>query len=230
MSWLCLPHPPLAQIFLLHLSFSCFLLLFLFPSTFSKSFYLPFFLLTSFLSLLSSSPSPFSAHSSHYHLPLPLPNSSSHLPLPNTGSHQIFMLLEQGPIAQTRALLSAVLLRCVCVYYLYIHWLSVSAGIANMFLNISGEIVWNSPVADDDSLTALSDPQYFHSDSHTSTHTARTCQARRPHIKRCSLKHTHENHSNTQTHTYWKSQLPRKPHTYSSLKKGNTLQFDVPSK
>ncbi len=116
----------------------------------------------------------FPPHSSHSHPPPPL---SSHLLLLDTGSHQIFMLLEQGPIAQTHTLLSAVLLRCVresvcvCVYYLYIRWFSVSAGIANMFLNISSEIVWNSPVADDDSLTALSGPWRFHDNTNTHTHT-----------------------------------------------------------
>ena len=89
------------------------------------------------------------------------------------------MLLEQGPIAQTHTLLSAALLGlCVCVcacvwdvYYLYIRWLLVSAGIASMFLNISCEIVWNSQVSDDnDSLTALSGPRCFPANTHTHTH------------------------------------------------------------
>lgn len=42
-----------------------------------------------------------------------------------------------GPIAQTLALLSAVLLRCMCVYYLYIHRFGVSAGSPTCFSTLA---------------------------------------------------------------------------------------------
>lgn len=106
-------------------------------------------------------------------LPLPCPLTSSS----STRDHIKYLCCwNRGPIAQTHTLLSAVLLRCVCeiacVYYLYIRWFSASAGIANMFLNISCEIVWNSLVSDDnDSLTALSGPWRFHDNTHSLTHT-----------------------------------------------------------
>lgn len=106
------------------------------------------------------------------------------------------MLLEQRPFAQTHTLLSAVLLRCMCVYvsmhvpvhlhvyYLYIRCFSVSAGIANMFLNISGEIAWNFPVAKYDSLTALSGPQPFQHNSLTHAETCvRTYRCTRTHLQ-----------------------------------------------
>lgn len=132
-----------------------------FPPLVLKPPKLPFALLQLLPLLVRSvqSPSSLSLSPTSFHL---TPSSlASRLLLLDTGSHQIFMLLVQGPIAQTHTLLSAVLLRCVCVYYLYILWFSVSAGIANMFLNISSEIVWNSPVADNDILTALSGPRHF---------------------------------------------------------------------
>lgn len=44
-----------------------------------------------------------------------------------------------------------------------------------MFLNISSEIVWNSLVAVEDKLTALSGPRRFHDNIYTRAHTrART--------------------------------------------------------
>lgn len=82
---------------------------------------------------------------------------------------------------------------CVCVrdvYYLYIRWLLVSAGITNMFLNISCEIVWNSQVSDDnDSLTALSGPRCFPTDTHTHvrTHT-RTHLEKQPAMQKPSKR------------------------------------------
>lgn len=113
--------------------------------------------------------------SSAFPPPAPL---SSNLLLLDTGSHQIFMLLEQGPdCSNTHITVSRFVKVCVwdnvcaCVYYLYIRWFSASAGIANMFLNISCEIVWNSLVSDDnDSLTALSGPWRFHDNTHSHAH------------------------------------------------------------
>lgn len=120
---------------------------------------------------------------------------SSLVPSPPPPRHRItsniYAACTGADCSNTHITVSRFVKVCVCVYYLYIRRFSVSAGITNMFLNISGEIVWNSSVASIDILTALSGPRHCHDNARTHTHTIYVYDSQGSRAQTHSLTHSY---------------------------------------
>lgn len=126
-------------------------------------------------------------------LPFPTFPSSSHFSPPpprHRITSNIYAAATAADCSDTHITVSRFVKVCVCVYYLYIRWVRVSAGITNMFLDISGEIVWNSSVANDGVLTALSGPQRLCDNTPHVRHTLITAQSHRKTKPRQRSRHT----------------------------------------